>query len=268
MFNSLNFPPYNHWQLSADHQCDGEYCLSAMLVDALTPLQKLYGDNEIENPQYLAENAHTTMQGSTIPNVDQAYYQDGLVSNSVLPELTTFTWNQLYGRDLSKIIPIGKRFWDRYDASKSLIQTINPAQAVAMSKSATLAAPYTIAVIVDLNDGKGTLNGQPAPLYHGQALLNGMIWDSYPTNPKPLSHPIIWAYKITLTPKNMSNVKLVKSGNEWGFFVPAGGSTPQLGETALIDKANNFGYPLAVLNNGANVDWPNVKPDLIATPNI
>ncbi len=124
MFNPLNYPPYNHFQLSSDHLCDGEYCLSCMIVDALTPLQKLYGDSEEENPQYLAETSHTAQQGNTITNVDLAYYQDGLVSDSVLQELTKFSWNDLYGRDLTKIIPIGQKFWDKYDAHKSLITPI------------------------------------------------------------------------------------------------------------------------------------------------
>jgi hypothetical protein len=60
----------------------------------------------------------------------------------------------------------------------------------------------------------------------------------------------------TLIPrKPMSNVKLVKNGNEYAFYVPA------TGEAALIDKALNFGYPLPTKNDGKEVDWPNVRPD-------
>ncbi len=55
----------------------------------------------------------------------------------------------------------------------------------------------------------------------------------------------------------MSNVKLVKNGSEYGFFLPA------TNEQAMIDKANNFGYALPTINNGGNVDWQNVKPDII-----
>lgn len=251
MFNPLNYSPYSHIQLSTDYRQDGEYCLSCMLVDALTPLCKLYGDNTDYNPQYIAETSHTTQQGNTEFNVDQAWYQYGLVGNDVLPELTKFSWADIYGRDLTKVIPIGQRFWDKYDPKESYLQAINPSQAVALSKQATFAQPYTIAVIVDLNNGLGS------PLYHGQALLNGMIWDSYLPNLKPVSHPIIWAYKLILTPKHMSNTKLVKNGTEWGFYLPA------TNEQAMIDKANNMGYALPTLNNGQNVDWANIKPDLI-----
>jgi hypothetical protein len=249
IFNPLNYPPYNHWQLSSDNLCDGEYCLSCMFVDCLTPLAKLYGDNLDYNPQYLAETARTTINGNTEYNVDVAFYQDGLVPTSVLPELTQFSWNALYGRDLSQIIPIGQRFWDRYDPLESTITQISPSSAVQMSKTATFTDPYTIGVIVDLNNGLG------GPMYHGQALLNGSIWDSYPTNPKASNHLIKWAYKFVLKPKNMSNVKLIKHGTEFAYYVPA------TNEQALIDKANNFGYPLPTINNGGNVDWGQVKPD-------
>ncbi len=54
----------------------------------------------------------------------------------------------------------------------------------------------------------------------------------------------------------MSNVKLVKNGSEYGFFLPA------TNEQAMIDKANNFGYALPTINNGSQVDWANVKPDI------
>ncbi len=205
IFNPLLYSPYNHFQLSQDHQCDGEYCLSCMFVDCITPLCKLVGDNTDYNPQGLAENAHTTLQGSTEPNVDLAFYQDGLISNQVLPELTTFNWDQLYNRDLSKINLIGQKFWDIYDPKESTVTQISPSVAVQMSKTATYEAPYTIGVIVDLNKGLGS------PLYHGVALLNGLIWDSYPTNPKALEWPIIWAYKFVIKPKHMNETKIVLS---------------------------------------------------------
>lgn len=254
MFNPLNYCPYNHFQLSADGKCDAEACISFGRVDCVVPLCKLYGDNTDYNPEYLAETSHTTPQGNTRFNVDLAYYQDGLVSSSVLSYLSTFTWGQLYNRDLTNIIPIGRRFWDKYDANESLVIPIDAKQAVAISQEATFTDPYTVQVIVDLNNGLGS------PLYHSFALLSGKVWDSYPINPKALVHPIIWAYKITLTPKKMSNVKLVKNGTEYGFFLPA------TNEQAMIDKANNFGYALPTINNGGNVDWGNVKPDITINP--
>jgi hypothetical protein len=252
IFNPLNFPPYNHYQLSTMPPfLDLEACLSYGLTDALIPLCKLFGDATDYNPEYLAETSHTSPSGNTIPTVDEAYYTDGMVSSSVLPYIQNFTsWNQVYGRNLSGIIPIGQRFWDKYDPAKSGIESVNPAQAVTLSKEATLAAPYTIQIIVDLNNGKGS------PLYHSVALLFGKVWNSYsnPPNPQTLINPIIWAYKITLIPKNMSNVKLVKNGTEWGFYVPA------INGDSLVDKANNFGYALPVANG--QPDWPSVVPDI------
>lgn len=55
---------------------------------------------------------------------------------------------------------------------------------------------------------------------------------------------------------SMSNVKLLKNGSEWAFYVPA------TNEEALIDKALNFGYPLPTLEDGKKVDWNNIKPDI------
>lgn len=61
---------------------------------------------------------------------------------------------------------------------------------------------------------------------------------------------------IILNYKPMSNVLLVKKGDEYGFYVPA------TLEAALIDKALNFGYPLPTLDNGNKVDWQNLKPEI------
>lgn len=54
----------------------------------------------------------------------------------------------------------------------------------------------------------------------------------------------------------MSNSKLAKKGGEWGFYLPA------VNEAELIGKALNFGYPLPTKNDGKEVDWDNLKPDI------
>lgn len=61
----------------------------------------------------------------------------------------------------------------------------------------------------------------------------------------------------SLTESSMTNVKLVKRGNEYGFYIPA-----TTGET-LIDKALNFGYhlPTKVEAGKTVVDWDKVQPD-------
>lgn len=248
--NFLNYPPHNHFQFSADHKCDSEMCLSYSLVDCLEPLCRLFGDSDSYNPQFLGITSKTQTWGNTDPNVDYAFYQFGLPTVQDFPELTQFTWSQLYGQDISKIIPKAQEFNKKYEVA---MVSIPASQAVEISQQATFENPYTVQVIVDLNNGMDGIHS-----YHGQALLSGKIWDSYPTNPKDLNknNPIIWAYKITLKPKNMSNAKLVKNGNEWGFYLPA------TNEQAMIDKANNLGIALPTLNNGTQVDWPNVKPDI------
>lgn len=68
---------------------------------------------------------------------------------------------------------------------------------------------------------------------------------------------ITYLYKAVLTVKgSMSNVKLVKNGKEFGYYLPANS------EGALIDKADNFGYPLPKTPEG-KVDWAKVKPEII-----
>jgi murein DD-endopeptidase MepM/ murein hydrolase activator NlpD len=56
--------------------------------------------------------------------------------------------------------------------------------------------------------------------------------------------------------KIMSNAKLVKNGQEWGFYLPA------TNEQAMIDKALNLGYSLPTVNEGKTIDWANLKPDI------
>lgn len=60
----------------------------------------------------------------------------------------------------------------------------------------------------------------------------------------------------TLRSMFMTNVKLIKHGNEFAFYVPI------TNEQAAIDKALNFNYPLPTLENGSKVDWANVRPDI------
>lgn len=54
----------------------------------------------------------------------------------------------------------------------------------------------------------------------------------------------------------MTNAKLVKKGSEYGFYFP------KTNEQTLIDMALNTGYPLPTINDGQNVDWANIKPDI------
>lgn len=67
--------------------------------------------------------------------------------------------------------------------------------------------------------------------------------------------PDKWAANL-INAQTMSNALLVKKGGTYGYFLPA------TSEQALIDKALNFGYPLPTKNDGKEVDWPNVKPEI------
>lgn len=53
----------------------------------------------------------------------------------------------------------------------------------------------------------------------------------------------------------MTNVKLVKNGNELGYYIPC------TSEDALSSYADNFGYPLPKTAEG-KPDFPNIKPDI------
>jgi len=55
----------------------------------------------------------------------------------------------------------------------------------------------------------------------------------------------------------MSNVLLVQKGKEYGFYLPA------TNDQSLIDKALNFGVPVPTTDNGAKIDWANLKPDIV-----
>lgn len=63
----------------------------------------------------------------------------------------------------------------------------------------------------------------------------------------------------TLTNATMTNVKLVKYGNEFGFLPPA--TSPE----ALLSQALNYGYPIPTKVEAGKtvIDWSKVKPDLI-----
>jgi hypothetical protein len=206
-----------------------------------------YGDTTKLSPRFLAAMAHTTTTGTTVPNVETTYSNNGMVTEITWPELVDFTWDQFYSPIPPSIIPLGQRFLTSYTV------TIAPITINASDIAATLAY-CPVWIIVDLNKGLGS------PLYHGLCLLNPTtVWNSYAPSLQTLQWPIKWAYKVLLTPKNMSNVKLVQNGTEWGFYVPA------IDGDSLVDKANNFGYPLPVVNNLP--DWPNVKADIVIPQN-
>ena len=56
---------------------------------------------------------------------------------------------------------------------------------------------------------------------------------------------------------HMTNVKTVKNGSEYGFYVPA------TNEQAIIDKALNFGIQIPTKEGGTRVDWDLFKADIV-----
>jgi hypothetical protein len=63
--------------------------------------------------------------------------------------------------------------------------------------------------------------------------------------------PDDWAINL-INNKEMTNVKLVRNGNEWGFFVPANN------EVSLIDKGMNFGIEIPTAGEN-KVDWKKLE---------
>ena len=110
----------------------------------------------------------------------------------------------------------------------------------------------------------------PVPTNHMAVLINdgqGNFIDSEPGGQiKNLNKPtiygsspakIMWESDIIINKEPMiTNAKLVKNGAEWGFYIPA------TSDATLIDKSLNLGYLLPTIDNGAAVDWPNIKPDI------
>jgi murein DD-endopeptidase MepM/ murein hydrolase activator NlpD len=64
-------------------------------------------------------------------------------------------------------------------------------------------------------------------------------------------------WPLILKGQQVSNAKLVKKGNEYGFYLPA------TTEQAMIDKALNLGIFLPTTDNGTKVDWAALRPDII-----
>lgn len=96
---------------------------------------------------------------------------------------------------------------------------------------------------------------------------NNGIWcgDSYPHNTS--DNFIFITTQVPLAAlknivKPMSNTYLIQLNKKDGTKEFAL-SLPATTEDALIDKALNTGYPLPTLNNGKNVDWPNVQPRFV-----
>jgi hypothetical protein len=190
----------------------------------------------------LAKLSGTTHQGNSLENVINAINKYGLILDRDWDALTygdqynDISWDQYYA-DIP--VPVLKKAYG-FTAQMS---KLSPSQA---SKALETGPLWTI---IDVG-----------PINHVVMQINQtQYYDSYEIRIKNFqpAQPIISQYKLLLIPKPMTNALLVKKGDEYGYYIPA------TNEPAMIDKALNFGYPLATLENGTKVDWNNIKPDIV-----
>lgn len=55
---------------------------------------------------------------------------------------------------------------------------------------------------------------------------------------------------------SMTNVKIIKNGSEYAFYVPA------TNEASMIDKALNYGLQIPTKEGGTKIDWEHFSPDI------
>lgn len=199
--------------------------------------------------RYLAKMSDTQPWGNSLDNVVQAIKDHGIATVDQWPELTYSTvyenidWATYY-QDIP--LPVQKKAWP------FVIKSYRKITSDEVGACLNVAPLWTI-----VKTGGGQL--------HCVAQINDkQFFDSYQITVKNFSdgYQIQSQYQLILIPKLMTNTYLVqlnkKDGTkEFAYALPA------TDEGAMIDKALNTGYPLPTLNNGKNVDWPNVQPRFV-----
>jgi hypothetical protein len=223
MKNWTNLPPWTS-QYSVANRVDVMDCLAESFINIFYMVTGFDS-----SPRALAKIAHTTPDGNSESNILDAVKSVGLIPYYLWPSPHDFQWSEYY----------------------SDIPTVVLEQSVGVK--ATKVAP-------DLNISPlWTILRFPNGAQHGVCQINETeYFDSEQGSPvKKLTYGgAVVISQSSLIFKPMTNVQLVKKGNEWGFYLPA------TNEQAMIDKALNLNYPLPTINNGQNVDWPQVKPDI------
>lgn len=208
-------------------------CVSFSAIHIIEMLLKKQTGLEIEfSERALAKFSGTTPTGNSFVNVLNALNHHPLIldQNWPIPN-DNYTWDEFYQTVSFNLV----------DGGQQLKFQMKP---VPLNKIAEYLNYAPLWVEIRLSP----------TVTHAVALLTPTTYfDSYGKLIKPLNYPIINVYLLQF----MSNVLLVKKGNEFGFYFPA------TNEQAMIDKALNVGYALPTLNNGANVDWNNLKPDVV-----
>ena len=223
--NWINTPPWTS-QYSVLNRVDVMDCLSESFINICYMVTGFDA-----SPRALAKMSNTTPQGNyegAITAVATTAKQ-GLIPYYLWPSPHDFQWSDYYATIPQVVLNAGIQF--RVDV-----------------------------VAADLNISPlWTILRFPNGAQHGVCQINEtQYFDSEQGNPiKDLTYGaavVVSQQSLIFTP--MTNAKLIKNGNEWGFYLPA------TNEQAMIDKAINLNYPLPTTNNGQNVDWQNVKPEI------
>lgn len=222
--------------VQTNHPVDSQACVSFSACHCIESQMLLYGDKMELSERFLAKMSGTTVNGNTIDAVFKAINKYGLVSVQDWPELTTFSWDEFYADIPPEVVAKGQIWLSKW--SVKLLTGLH----------LDLAPGWTILQYTKENHIVERLN--QTQFFDSYENLDGSFT-------KTLTAPILSEWTLLLTPRHMSNTLLVKKGSEYGFYLPA------TNEQAMIDKALNTGYPLATINNGQNIDWPNVVPDIV-----
>lgn len=247
--------PTGNWRpycVDGEHQSWGSFdamaCVSFAANNAFEIQAKQQGLSTNHSDRFLAKMSHTTPQGNYVGAVLDTMNKQGFVLETEWPVPAQPTWDSYYSAIPQNLITEGVRNLITFSMQYEYVG--NTADAIRYHlKHAPLMVTipgHEICALSISDDGKLV------------TVLDDYIFNQDPGNPfirTINTSDITDVFKAVVTVKDMSNTKLVKNGTEWGYYLPANS------EQALIDKADNFGYPLPKTPDG-KVDWANVKPDI------
>lgn len=223
---------------------DSMACVSFSLINAIEIQEKfLTGKETNYSDRFLAKRSGTTQFGNYLYKVADVVRKEGIVKETSYPTLPNYTFAEYYAEIkeplLTDLLIEGKQWLERFTFNYEFIP-LDKAELLKHIKQAPLQ------VVIPGHAVVGFLCEQDIINY----------FDTYSPHEKTTPYSMVQAVlKPVLKLKNMTNVKLIKNGSEFAYYVPA------TSEEALIDKALNFGYPLPTLDNGKRVDWSKIKPD-------
>lgn len=223
---------------------DSMACVSFSLINAIEIQEKfLTGKETNYSDRFLAKRSDTTQFGNYLYKVADVVRKEGIVKETSYPTLPNYTFAEYYAEIkeplLTDLLIEGKQWLERFTFNYEFIP-LDKAELLKHIEQAPLQ------VVIPGHAVVGFLCEQDIINY----------FDTYSPHEKTTPYSMVQAVlKPVLKLKNMTNVKLIKNGSEFAYYVPA------TSEEALIDKALNFGYPLPTLDNGKRVDWSKVKPD-------